>query len=93
MKLIRERSKELRGLREASNTTPVKLAAALELPVYDPAAIKTAIDGFTTGSGSLAASGGNLVMEIVSKLTPDERQLLAAAIRERAGNADRRKKK
>ncbi len=92
MKLIRERSKELRGLREASNTAPVKLADALELPAYDPAAVKTAIDGFATGSGSLAASGGNLVMEIVGRLTPDERKLLASAIRERAESQDRKKK-
>ncbi len=93
MKLIRERSKDLRNLRDAANAAPVKLADALELPVFDLAAIQTAVYGFTTGSGSLAASGGNLVTEIVGKLTPEERKLLAAAIRERAENLDRRKKK
>lgn len=93
MKLIRERSKDLRNLRDTANTAPVKLADALELPDFDPAAIQTAVDGFTTGSGSLAASGGGLVMDIIAKLTPEERKLLATAIRERAETADRRKKK
>ena len=51
-----------------------------------------AIDAFTTGSESLAAGGGTVVMEIISKLSPEERKLLAVSIRDRAARADGRKR-
>ncbi len=92
MDIVRSRSQELRALRSQSRAAPLKLADALEMQTYDPAAVKTAIDAFTTGSGSLAAGGGNVVMEIVGQLTPEERQLLATAIRDRAERGDRRKR-
>jgi hypothetical protein len=91
MSIVRERSRELRDLRANTHASPLKLAEALEKPDATDADIKAAVDSFTTGSESLAAGGGAVVIDIVAKLTPEERKLLAAAIRERASRADRRK--
>lgn len=93
MAIVHDRSHELRDLRKTSQASPLKLADALEKAGATDADIKAAIDAFTTGSESLAAGGGTVVMEIVAKLTPEERKLLAASIRERADNADRRGRK
>jgi hypothetical protein len=46
------------------------------------------VNGFASQNGKLAARGGDAAMEILALLTAEERQVLAAAIRERA---DRRK--
>ena len=92
MEIVRSRSEELRDLRMKSQNAPLKLAEALEMETYDPATVRAAVDAFTTGSESLAAGGGNVVIEIVSKLTPEERKLLAASIRERAERGGRRKR-
>lgn len=84
MGVVHDRLHELRGLRATSQNSPLKLADALEKPGATDADIRAAVDSFTTGSGSLAAGGAAVVMEIVGRLTPDERLLLAEAIRERA---------
>lgn len=90
MDLVHDRLRQLRDLRANSQASPLKLAEALEKPEATEADIRAAVDAFTTGSGSLAAGGGQVVMEIVGRLSPEERRLLAASIRERAARAGRR---
>ncbi len=92
MAVVRERTELLRELRSKSNAAPLKLAEVLENVNATPADIKSAIDAFTTGSESLAAGGGAVVLEIVGKLTAEERRSLAAAIRERAEKAERKRR-
>ncbi len=92
MGIVHQRSHQLRDLRAMSQSSPLKLADALEKDGATDADIKLAVDAFTTGSESLAAGGGAVVMEIVGKLSPDERKLLAASIRTRAERANRRKR-
>jgi uncharacterized membrane protein len=81
MQFLRDHRGELKALREASQTTVAKLADALEN--YDTATVKSVIDSFATGSESLAAKTGAVVMDLVTKLTPEERKKLAETIRER----------
>lgn len=92
MGLVHDRLHELRDLRANSQTSPLKLADALEKPDATEADIKAAVDSFATGSGSLAAGGAAVVMEIVAKLSPEERRQLAEAIRARAAHADGRER-
>jgi uncharacterized membrane protein len=92
MDIVHQRGDELRHLREHSFAAPTQLADALSHDPYDPALVKAAVEAFTTGSESLAAGGGAVVEEIVAKLTPDERQALASAIRDRASRMNRRGK-
>lgn len=92
MGIVRQRGDELRKLRDDAYTSPLVLADALDKEGATPAELKAAVDAFTTGSGSLAAGGGAVVMDIVARLTPEERKKLAAAIRERAERQGRRKR-
>jgi uncharacterized membrane protein len=84
---LRDHRGELKALREASQITMRKLADALEN--YDAATVKSVIDSFTTGSESLAAKSGAVVMDLVAKLTPEERKKLAEIIRERDSRRQR----
>ena len=93
MDIVHQRGDELRNLREDSFESPLKLADVLEKEGATAADLKAAIDAFTTGSGSLAASGGAVVNDIVNQLTPDEKRLLAAAIRDRANNRRKSRRK
>lgn len=90
MQIVHDRLHDLRRLRASSQSASLQLADALEKPDATEADIKAAIDAFTTGSGSLAAGGGAIALEMVEKLTPDERKLLAQSIRDRAARAKRR---
>ncbi len=92
MAVVHERQHQLRELRANSQASPLKLADALDKEGSTDADIKAAVDAFATGSGSLAAGGAAVVMEIVGKLTPDERKALATSIRERAERSNRRRK-
>jgi hypothetical protein len=49
------------------------------------------VSAFTTGTESLAAKGGDVVVKIVSQLTPEERKILAQTIRQREARSKRRK--
>lgn len=91
MDIVGRNREDLRGLRKTSEEASLKLADALDQPSFDIANVKSAVDGFATGSESLAARGGAIVVEIVSLLTPEERASLAQAIRDRADRGNRRK--
>lgn len=88
--IVRTNRDDLRGLRAASDATSLALAADLEKDPFSAADIQNTVSKFSTGTESLAARGGAIVVEIVSKLSAEERQLLARSIRERA---ERRKRK
>jgi hypothetical protein len=89
MEIVRNNRADLRALRKASEDSALKLAEALEKDAYTEADAMAVITAFSTGSESLAAKGGAVVLDIIRKLTPDERKLLATSIRERG---ERRKR-
>ena len=84
LQILRDNRDEFKAMRDASAAAALELATALENPTYDATAVKTIIDKFATGRESLAGKGGAVVENIISKLTPAERALLAAAIKDRA---------
>ena len=55
--------------------------------------MKSTVTAFATGTESLAARGGEVVIQIVQQLTPEERKSLAAAIRQRADRGAKKVKK
>ena len=93
MEIIRQNRPDLRNLREASEASSVKLADVLEKENFSLDDVRGTIREFTTGTESLAAKGGDVVVDIVAKLTPEERKTLATAIRERGERGKGRKKK
>lgn len=83
MEIVRGNRADLRELRKASEASAGKLADVLAKDSYAEADVIAVINAFSTGSESLAAKGGTVVLDIIRKLTPEERKLLAASIRER----------
>jgi uncharacterized membrane protein len=83
MELVRGNRIDLRALRQATEQTSLKLADALSAVNYNEADVARAVEEFSSGTESLAARGGTVVLEIVKRLTPEERLALAEAIRAR----------
>jgi uncharacterized membrane protein len=92
MQIVRENRDDLKSLRDASEASSVKLAEVLEQDAFNIEGVKTAVASFTTGTGSLAARGGDVVVKIVAQLTPDERKALAKSIRQRAERSNKKAK-
>jgi uncharacterized membrane protein len=92
MQIVKDNRDTLRDLRENSEASGLKLAEALEQPTFSIEDVKKTVSGFTTGTESLAARGGDVVVQIVAQLTPEERKVLAQVIRERDTRGNRRKK-
>jgi hypothetical protein len=80
--ILRNSKDQLKSMRDASDATALKLADALQN--YDAANVKSIIDSYTTGSTSFAAKRGQIFNDMITKLTAEERQALALAIKERA---------
>jgi uncharacterized membrane protein len=91
MQIVRDNRDDLRNLRAASEGAGLKLAEVLEKPTFALADVQQTVAEFSTGTKSLAARGGDVVVKIVGELTPEERKLLAAAIRARDARGRRRK--
>ena len=86
MEMLRNNRDEFKQMRVSANAAALELATALENPNYDSAAVQSVIEKFSTGRESLAAKGSAVVIEIIAKLTPEERKNLAAAIRDRSAH-------
>jgi uncharacterized membrane protein len=83
MQIVRGHRDDLRDLRRASDAASLKLADVLEKEPFVLDDVKKTVTEFSTGTESLAAKGGDIVMQIVTELTPEERRQLAASIRQR----------
>ncbi len=92
LRIVRNSTKDLRGLRDGSAASILKLASALESETYNATDVRASVEEFSTGNGSLAARGSAIILDIISRLNADERKALAAAIRDRAANPQRRRK-
>ena len=59
---------------------------------YDVEKVKLVVSEFAGQSGKLAARGGDAALDIIARLSPEERKIFADAIRDRANrNKDRKK--
>jgi uncharacterized membrane protein len=83
MQIVRGHRDDLRDLRKTADGASLKLADALEKDPFVLDDVRKTVSEFSTGTESLAAKGGDIVMQIVTQLSPEERKLLATAIRER----------
>ena len=92
MDIIRQNRPDFRNLREASEASSIKLADVLDKPNFSLDEVRQTVRDFATGTESLAAKGGEVVVDIVSKLTAEERKTLASEIRERAAKGRGKKK-
>ena len=92
MQIVKDNRDDLRGLRDAYESNSLKLADALEKDSFSIDDVRSTVTAFSTGTESLAARGGDVVVKIVSQLTPEERKQLAQSIRQRDDKGGRRKR-
>jgi uncharacterized membrane protein len=90
--ILKQYRKDFRSDRDATEAAAAKLANALMVEPYDVEKVKLVINEFAGQTGKLAARGGDAALEIIALLSPDERKILAEAIRNRASK-DKGKKK
>ncbi len=75
--------KEVRANRDVAKAAALKLADALSAEPYSADQAKAAVTDFMAQGSTLVSRGGDVAMEILQMLTPEERKQLAVAIRER----------
>ena len=99
MDLTKERRGELLGVlrvyrpdfregHKAARLASGRLADALQQEPYDPAAAAAVIDAYATNGISLVQRGAAAAKDFISKLSPEERRLMAERLRQRAGLND-----
>jgi uncharacterized membrane protein len=89
--ILRQYRKDFRAEREGTESVAAKLADVLVSEPYDIEKVKLVVGEFAGQSGKLAARGGDAAFEIIGQLSPEERKVLANAIRDRAGRAKGRR--
>ena len=90
--ILRQYRKDFRADRDGTESVAAKLADALVTEPYDVEKVKLVVSEFAGQSGKLAARGGDAALDIIGRLSPDERKILAEAIRDRANrNKDRKR--
>lgn len=68
----------------------MSISDALEREPYDPKLVDEAIAAFNGEAFGLFEKGGSVAREVLSRLAPDERKLLAKRLRERATGSGKR---
>lgn len=81
--IFKSHDKEIKDARDGVKAQMLELAAALEADPYDPARVKAAVEGFTARSEQLFTTGTDTALEVIGKLTPEERKLMAKHLRAR----------
>ncbi len=88
---IREQTHGLRDMRDGSSDRVLKFADALEAQDYKPENVAIAVNDFSTGEGSIASQSSKFILDMVAKLSPEERMQLATAVRDRAAHVRERR--
>jgi uncharacterized membrane protein len=90
--ILKQYRKDFSGDRDASEATAARLADALVVEPYDVEKVKLVVSEFAGQTGKLASRGGDAALDIIAQLSPDERKILADAIRDRASRGKGGKK-
>lgn len=91
--LLKSRRDAFRQSRQEMTAVAQRFADALARTPYNEAEVNAAIDDFTRLSTQMVDSGTLVTRQIVQKLTPEERALLAQAVRDRLERMQQRRKK
>ncbi len=84
LRVVRSKMRALRSDQQPDRDAALKLAEVLSVDNLNKADVQSAIAAFNQGPQSLPARTGKISEELIDLLTPEERKLLAAAIKERA---------
>jgi hypothetical protein len=83
--LLKSRREAFRQSRAGMRDVALRFAEALERNPYDEAQTTQAVQDFTKLSTQMVDSGTLVTLQMVQKLTPEERLQLAQRVRERVG--------
>ena len=89
--VFRGHAAKIRAERQASRAAAAKLADVLEAEPYDEAKLRVVAAEFGDTGNRVIAQGIDAAMELIAKLTPEERKLLAEHIRKRGEGGRRRR--
>ena len=89
--ILKQYRKDFRADREGTEAAAAKLADALLIEPYDVEKVKLVVNEFAGQTGKLAARGGDAALDMIALLTPEERKILAQAIRDRASHGKGKK--
>jgi hypothetical protein len=90
--LLKSRREVFRRSRAGMRDVALRFAEALERNPYDEAQATQAIQDFTKFSTQMVDSGTEVTLQIVQKLTPEERLQLAREVRQRVDRMRNRRK-
>jgi uncharacterized membrane protein len=91
--MLKSRREVFRQSRAEMRNVALRFADALERNPYDEAQVTAAIQDFTKLSTQMVDSGTQVTLDIVKKLSPEERSQLAQHVRERVERMRERRKK
>jgi uncharacterized membrane protein len=91
--LLKSRRDSFRESRADMRDVALRFAEALERNPYDEAKATAAVQDFTRLSNQMVDSGTLVTLQIVQKLSPEERILLAQRVRERVERMQQRRGK
>jgi Spy/CpxP family protein refolding chaperone len=91
--MLKSRREAFRESRSGMREVALRFAAALEANPYDEAQVAAAIKDFTKLSTQMVDSGTLVTLQVVQKLTPEERNILARHVRERVERMRERRNK
>lgn len=91
--LLKSRREVFRQSRAEMRNVAMRFAEALERNPYDEAQVTAAIQDFTRLSTQMVDSGTQVTLDVVKKLTPEERSQLAQHVRARVERMRERRKK
>ncbi len=91
--LLKSRRQVFRDSRTGMRDVALRFAEALERNPYDEAKVTAAVQDFTKLSNDMVDSGTEVTVQIVQKLTPEERIQLAQAVRDRVERMQQWRKK
>jgi uncharacterized membrane protein len=86
IQIVKDNRESLIELRDAFEASSLKLADVLDQPNFALPDVQATVSEFAKGTENLAMRGGDVVVKIVSALSPEERKRLAQAIRDRDAN-------
>ena len=81
--VLKAEDRQVREGRRAVKAQVIALADALEAEPYDPARVKSAVEGFTAKSEALFMTGSGAALAVIDQLTPEERTMMAQHLRNR----------
>ncbi len=89
--ILKKYRKEFQADRDTTEDVAAKFGEALGAEPYSAENVNAVVAEFAEKSRNLAARGGAAALEIIGTLTPEERRILAKAIRERAARGKGKK--